>query len=75
MADGVLELDADALSDSGGRPQAVRDGRVLLPAPSQAARITFGLETRDRLRGPDPPAFERDTWWDRVHEEVGLDAV
>jgi hypothetical protein len=75
VADGVLELDADALSDSGGRPQAVRDGRVLLPDPSEAARIAFGLEIRDRLREPDPSAFETDTWWGRGHEEVGLDAV
>ncbi|MCX4570494.1 SUKH-4 family immunity protein [Streptomyces viridodiastaticus] len=43
--------------------------------PSEAARIAFGLEIRDRLRELDPPAFEMDTWWDRVYEEVELDAI
>ncbi|MEU9351873.1 SUKH-4 family immunity protein [Streptomyces griseoloalbus] len=43
--------------------------------PSEAARVAFGLEIRDRLRELDPPAFEMDTWWDRVYEEVELDAI
>ncbi|WP_244328894.1 SUKH-4 family immunity protein [Streptomyces marokkonensis] len=34
--------------------------------PSEAARIAFGLEIRDRLRELDPPAFEMDTGWDHV---------
>lgn len=43
--------------------------------PAEAARVAFGLEIRDRLRELDPPAFEIDTWWDRVYEEVALDAI
>ncbi|GLY66893.1 SUKH-4 family immunity protein [Amycolatopsis taiwanensis] len=43
--------------------------------PAEAARVAFGLEIRDRLRALDPPAFEMDTWWDRVYEEVALDAI
>ncbi|MEV5546830.1 SUKH-4 family immunity protein [Streptomyces sp. NPDC052309] len=43
--------------------------------PAEAARVAFGLEIRDRLRKLDPPAFEMDTWWDRVYEEVALDAI
>ncbi|MGW9135181.1 SUKH-4 family immunity protein [Streptomyces sp. NPDC055681] len=43
--------------------------------PAEAARVAFGLEIRDRLRELDPPAFEMDTWWGRVYEEVELDAI
>jgi hypothetical protein len=43
--------------------------------PAEAARVAFGLEVRDRLRELDPPAFEMDTWWDRVYEEVEYDAI
>nr|WP_308800928.1 SUKH-4 family immunity protein [Streptomyces polyasparticus] len=43
--------------------------------PAEAARVAFGLEIRDRLRELDPPAFAMDTWWDRVYEEVELDAI
>ncbi|MGW1795482.1 SUKH-4 family immunity protein [Streptomyces sp. NPDC001984] len=43
--------------------------------PAEAARVAFGLEIRDRLRELDPPAFEMDTWWDRVYEEVEYDAI
>ncbi|MFE0798718.1 SUKH-4 family immunity protein [Streptomyces sp. NPDC058812] len=43
--------------------------------PAEAARVAFGLEIRDRLKALDPPAFVMDTWWDRVYEEVELDAI
>jgi hypothetical protein len=43
--------------------------------PAEAARVAFGLEIRDRLKELDPPAFAMDTWWDRVYEEVELDAI
>ncbi|MFE6334329.1 SUKH-4 family immunity protein [Streptomyces sp. NPDC057798] len=43
--------------------------------PAEAARVAFGLEIRDRLKDLDPPAFAMDTWWDRVYEEVELDAI
>ncbi len=43
--------------------------------PAEAARVAFGLEIRDRLKEMDPPAFAMDTWWDRVYEEVELDAI
>jgi hypothetical protein len=43
--------------------------------PAGEARVAFGMEIRDRLRELDPPAFEMDTWWDRVYEEVGHDAI
>lgn len=43
--------------------------------PAGEARVAFGLEIRDRLRELDPPAFEMDTWWDRVYEEVEYDAI
>ncbi|GHB74886.1 hypothetical protein GCM10010377_76690 [Streptomyces viridiviolaceus] len=43
--------------------------------PAGEARVAFGLGIRDRLRELDPPAFEMDTWWDRVYEEVEYDAI
>ncbi|MFJ8544852.1 SUKH-4 family immunity protein [Streptomyces sp. NPDC093586] len=43
--------------------------------PAEAARVAFGLEIRDRLRKLDPPASQMGTWWDRVYEEVELDAI
>lgn len=35
------------------------------------------MKIRDGLRGQDPAAFRDDvaTWWQRVYEEVELDAV
>ncbi|MER5476406.1 SUKH-4 family immunity protein [Streptomyces sp. NPDC002734] len=43
--------------------------------PAGEARVAFGLAVRDRLRELDPPAFDPDTWWDRVDEEVEFDAI
>ncbi|MEV0493342.1 SUKH-4 family immunity protein [Streptomyces atratus] len=45
--------------------------------PAEAARVAFGLKIRDGLRAQDPDAFRDDiaTWWQRVYEEVELDAI
>ncbi|WP_052744529.1 SUKH-4 family immunity protein [Streptomyces odonnellii] len=45
--------------------------------PAEAARVAFGMEIAAKLKEKDPSAFtdEFRTWWDRVYEEVELDAV
>ncbi|MFC5243103.1 hypothetical protein [Streptomyces atrovirens] len=51
------------------------DGRVLLPDPSLPGPRFVNSSLIAFPDSLDPPAFAMDTWWDRVHEEVGLDVI
>ncbi|MEH0937536.1 SUKH-4 family immunity protein [Micromonospora psammae] len=43
--------------------------------PAEEARVAFGAAIAEQLRQQDPGAFDDDTWWSRVYEEVELDAI